>query len=574
MDSYKIATKAEAGKTLGVVNRDINVQASKFNGKRALPFLMCLDDAVDNLHNELQRSQLTGSNLQITPELLLDLLQFVMGFHLTIDDMTKAICQNGFWEPTTKIELPTMAFGVCIEEDLDKHLSTLYQEKKIGKKSIVFHRRHMFLNRLSGYFYIVLEQGHSKHALGTLERIMLLRDLFYKKGLLEAMIHVLPEGSEIEFGKDNLMKVTYPEGVTSESIYEGVGLSLSSMRGTTGTAEWNSYLHEIGLENLRLGAEKGNKNMAYLRKESLEIYKAYCSMPAFRDYFKRLYKVDIEQFSLVLPALMDNCYGNIHTVGVWQQDELLKKMRSIGKFNAGELVTLTNLLSSHTSEFQGLMKMGDCFLTNFRRLALSELSILDTCFNEFYDKNLKGKAFEEATRNLFRGKGLKTVSKSVEIFEPVLPADISLLLWGKRKQRTDIDAIAARKNQIVIVECKQVKGGRKHELHELHQFKKYVVELYYKTQWILSNFDKFKEYVGNTEWQNLDVQEDSRNYLFPLVVTNKAIEVKGERIFSVVTYKELKEILQCEWCIESEKEAGTVELETESRNIHLQWFSR
>jgi hypothetical protein len=50
-----------------------------------------------------------------------------------------------------------------------------------------------------------------------------------------------------------------------------------------------------------------------------------------------------------------------------------------------------------------------------------------------YDNDLKGKHFEAASRKMLKERGLIVLPRSVEIFEPMVPKDIALKLWGREK---------------------------------------------------------------------------------------------------------------------------------------------
>ena len=203
---------------------------------------------------------------------------------------------------------------------------------------------------------------------------------------------------------------------------------------------------------------------------------------------------------------------------------------------------------------------------------MAQLSLLDRCFDELYDNNLKGKAFENACRNMLEEKGLRTVPRRIDVFEPLLPLDVSVTLWGKQKMRTDIDVLANVKNNILVLECKEAKP-RLPQLREQNQFKKYIVEHIHKVKWISLNLEKLKNYIGIETWRSLKVDEGRTMRFFPLLVSNIVVESNEFRDAPITTFLELKEIISKDWAIASAGATGILEIEARGRTAKLPWFA-
>jgi hypothetical protein len=156
--------------------------------------------------------------------------------------------------------------------------------------------------------------------------------------------------------------------------------------------------------------------------------------------------------------------------------------------------------------------------------------------------------------------------------EPTLPLDISNLLWGKVKAQTDIDVIACLNNNVLVIECKEIKWHPSRH-REQNQFEKYLTEHYYKVKWILSNFKKFKNYVGHDQWISLGVSNKQPVYFFPLLVSNILVNLEEVKGAPLLTFLELKDITSKEWVVKSNGESGELETKIGGRVIALPWLS-
>jgi len=217
------------------------------------------------------------------------------------------------------------------------------------------------------------------------------------------------------------------------------------------------------------------------------------------------------------------------------------------------------------------ISIGDLVITSFRRLSVSRRSLLENCFNEYYEKDLKGKAFEDACRKLLRDNEYNTLSNSVDIFEPMVPLGISEKLWGKQKQRTDLDVIAHKNNQILVIECKEIKF-KLPGIREQNQFTKYVIEQFYRAKWISENFKKFKKYLDDSHLKELDIQSEQNFNFFPIVVTNRLVNIPELHKVPLITYSELRELVAKDWRVDSEDETGRSKIEIKGRVFQFPCF--
>jgi len=191
---------------------------------------------------------------------------------------------------------------------------------------------------------------------------------------------------------------------------------------------------------------------------------------------------------------------------------------------------------------------------------------------EVYNNDLKGISFENACRKLISSKGFLTVPRRVDVFESMIPTNISLLLWGKQKNRSDIDVLACFDNVIIVAECKKIKFRVGKE--KMKQLTNSAIEHYYKTKWISENIVKLEKYLGGSLSERLSVEKRKRVFLVPLMVTNKPLDIREGKIqpisFLELQAIDLKNEFRMTWSGQSE---GLIELQHSSRKFQIPWFS-
>ena len=425
------------------------------------------------------------------------------------------------------------------KNDIIDFVDKLKKEKSIGNKYIIRIQERLFLGRYPGAMFIILDSNIDKKIVLTLDKILALRQLMYKKGLLETMIYLAPIGTEVNFNEQGTF-IKYPEGFTFETAYKKRGLSHRLIESYTHLTFWNSNLPNQVQETIRTIQEgKGKKNIVNLKLEFNEIYLAYGSLPGFSKIFEDIHGIQLKVFLDIVNEFIFECYPNDNTLGIWKLSEL-SKGAICKKHKIIEVEKVVNILSNlnRSSVFHGMLVINDTIFSTFERLTYSTLFTLDKCFNTIYENDLKGKRFENATRKLLEEMGLLVLPESVEIFEPMIPKDIAHILWGKEKNRTDLDIIALKENALLIIECKESKF--KYSLSKQgNKFKNFVVEQYYRAKWISENFEKFTSYVQNN-CDALGINLSDKLLLFPLVVSNPLVNIDNFEGAPLITYSELK----------------------------------
>jgi len=468
-----IKTKAEAAKKLALNREDFVIQSSKLNCRKMIPILLCLDDAVSNLEKTVLTAHKVQNQFGEAPELYVSFFQFIQQWYRAIDKMIKSMLENGFDDPTTKIDLPKLDFGIYInneeqekfyrEEDFRQHLREMQKQGKIQKNPwILFVREADFLGgKAPGFFYLNINPDASKHVIAGMNLAIKLRDLFVQQEWLNSMIYEFPAGTEIEFDEMGSKRVSYPANFNLESTGED-GLTMRFLEATSTIPEWNSRIREISTINLKNESLRGAQNLCGLKAEWLELNKAYFGIRGFQEVFRKKYGLTLEIFSGIIVELLCMCYNEKdHAIGIWSVSDLIGNKELTKNFSPENVKSVIEILSTdkkRKTETLFILRLGDLILTNFRRLSVAQVAFPEYCFGEFYENGLKGPVFEEACRKLLREKGFQTLPSNVKIDEPMVPLEVALTLWRKQKQNTDLDVIAALGNIIILIECKEIKA--------------------------------------------------------------------------------------------------------------------
>lgn len=500
--------------------------------------------------------------------------QLITEWYRVINDLLILVLKNSAILPPKITTFPQFIFGICLQQNVDDYLLDLYKKGELDGNDLVLKKPRLFLNRFPGWFFIIVRGNTDVE--NMVYQIFDIRDLFYKEGLLETMLYIAPEGTTVEFDdKTGLRKITLPDNATVESVLEGKGISSRRIETYATVFDWNSFFRDLAIESLKsVEIGKGEKNLESLRREDKEIYSAYSQIEDYSKTFRKFYGIKLETFFDIVSEITYLCYNKTHTVGYWKYSDLLKEP-VLNRFMPKDIVhTIQFLSESSKSEksYYGFVLFGDNVLTSFRRLTVSRIILLEKCFGEVFSNDLKGKAFEEACRRLLSGRGLHTLHRRIDIFEPTVPDELAFALWGRQKQRTDIDVVSSKNNAIIIIECKEIKSSL--DNHHQSQFKKFVTEHFHKVKWIRDNFEKFESYVG-AEIATLSIDKKQPIYFFPLIVTNQLVTLSGLVETPLITYLELKEIISStDLRIGShDSESGILECKIGYRKIDLPWLS-
>jgi len=573
--SFKAKTKEDAGRELARVESEISRVVVSLDPLEFVPILLCLEDAINNLEITIIRSRRIEGNLY--EDRYFAASQFITEWYVMINDAITAILDNNHFSSKKEIaKLPELSFGIYFDKNLDEQLLLLCKKGELDPNDFIYRKPRIFLNKIPGWFYIAVHGKINRSFKERLEVLFNLRDLLFRRGLLETMLYVSPEGTEVEFDDTGLRKISLPTGVTAESVFEQQGMTPRLLETYASVFDWNSFFREIADENLK-HAEMGRNeaNIERLRKEDEEIFQAYDSIKSYSETFNEFYGVSFKTFFDFLSAVTYLCFPRRHTLRYWKFSDFLQETK-LKTFSTEEIKIVVDLLSESKvkKRYSGFVRFDDLIMTSFRRLTASRLILMEKCYSEALNNDLKGKAFEDACRKMLQSNDFKTINGRVDIPEPTMPYEASFALLGKQKQKTDLDVISSQNNAILVIECKEIKS-EKLKLRDEKQFKKYLVEHFFKIKWILDNFQKFENYAGGTLNDLLSVDTNKPVYLFPLLVTNILVNIEGIKETPLITYLELKEMISMKGLFTKTDgtASGAIEVEIKNHRISLPWIS-
>ena len=579
---FNVKTKAEAAKKLAQVKQEFMNQSSNLNRRRIIPALLCLEDAVYNIAIDILAAHRVDNHFEESPELYSSFIEFLVQWYFVSDEIISSVLKNGFDDPTTKIELPRITFGIytdkipdeCLEQGFQQNITSEIKKGRIPVNSMLFLKRKAdFLpgqEKAVGYYYAIINSDASKHIIASMNLVVKLRDLYVQESWLRAMIYDFPAGVEAEFNELGPVKIVYPKDFNYEEFSNEKGLSPRFLDTNFGVAEWNSNLREVSSNNLKLHKPKGLKNLSELRAEWQEINNACLKMKGFPAIFKKTYGLPLEVFNEILIELITKCYNsNGHMVGLWSISDLINDKR-LTKFSSQDIKQVINLLSRN-----GIRKMKSPFilsidnmiLTNFSRLQEAHLSFPQYCFDDFYEDGLKGPVFEEACRRVLRDKGISTVPNCIKINEPMISENVSQEIGIKYKLNTDLDVVASHGNFLLLIECKEIKSIVPRE-YELNRFEKYIKEMFWRAKWVSSNLERLKNHVGDA-WASLHIDLKQPVTIIPLVVSNNVVDVEIESYPPLITANELKDVLSMEIFVKPKGEMGNLSFRVGSKDVSL-----
>jgi hypothetical protein len=541
--------KAAIGRRLAQANSDIQAMSAKLNKSISIPLLLCLEDAMQSLQIDgaRQYQQNQPGNIKVSKGVYLLTNMFFARFFGELDDTLSSISANGFSAPSKVGSLPEVISGLYTNQTVDNYLQERVSRgelEEVDKKRNFIYDLKLSHFLFKGGLVIILRDATRKQE-EVMKRILKLRDVFGRKSLFEKMLG-LPDGYRVEWGEDGtLERAVLPEGEIESA--EQIDSDLRVLETDTYVPDWNSAFMEAGAETLKLAPKKGKANFALIEKESREFFKAYRTMEGYPETFKQLFGIDYDSFFNVIGCMIRLCYDKPHTVGIWEPFELSKKIKTKTHVRPSTIRKVTRLLSTAPELVRtgcAAIVLDSKILVNFHRLTLARLVLSENCFEEACSTDLKGPTFEEACRKLMLKKGLATLPTSVDIPEPMLPKQVSIKLWNRQKNESEIDVVSCYDNRIVVIECKEIKLAKKsRKLRKLilKKFERYSTDHFYRTRWIAESVGKFERYVGKNLSAALSIDKSKNINFFPLIVTNKHVEIEGKEV-PVITYRELGDI--------------------------------
>ena len=203
------------------------------------------------------------------------------------------INKQGFYDPSTKIKTEGIAFGISLEEDYEsdiiKFTNELREKGLIGKNPIVITKPYILLEKFPAVSFFIMRKDVHKHFFRKFNKLLSLREAYYKKMILHQMIYYCPDGTELTFGENGSTEIIYPEGFEPETVLKKWGIDQRTVDSYTPVSDWNSSFLDVSFITMRDTLnEKGKDNIKNLVEEREESYKAYNSMKGFPENFEKI----------------------------------------------------------------------------------------------------------------------------------------------------------------------------------------------------------------------------------------------------------------------------------------------
>jgi hypothetical protein len=566
---YGLINKAEVGRRLALVNDKIQEKSSKISHSSSIVLLLCLEDAIESSLIDGMR-QIQIGTLLLDRKTLMMIQKFFVELFREFNECVSLISQNGIKHDVTP-KLPEIFFELYLQQSFEECIRGLINEGIIDKRSrkndVIYHRE-IAADSSVGGFIVGLQKGTSSNKTNLL-KILELRELIYSRKILDDLLRT-PFGTRAKFDKNgNLIDVLTPTNSLEEEI-EG---AVRSFHTISFVPDWNSDFREITSKTLssETPLAKSLENNEQVKKELNAISDAFQTIEGFSIEFQKHLKISYAIFSKIITEITLLTLESKYNVILYEKLKLIKLLGKKTRISTHKIVRVIQLLleSKEMKEIRcNAFLINGYFFVNFHRLNKALYIFSEDFFTTYYDDSMKGFPFENSCRKFFEKNGFSTIPRRLEIFEQILPTDVSLNLWKKVKKRTDIDGLCWKDNIIFVLECKDnIMSTNKEKIKVI---KNSAIENYYKAVWLANNREKLQDYIGNTMGETL-----SKKPLFfiPLLITSKAVNV-DLAINQPMTYVELKEINLQDFSklVTSAEKEGTMEVTTTGKKFILPWI--
>lgn len=140
MTRFRATTKAEAGKQLALIKKEILDTSSKLNCMNLIPLLLRFEDAINNLEISCLKSIRVDKELSQEQDLYLSAAQFINQWYQVINNCIIEISDNGFCMPPKTTELPEFCFGICFQQNLGDYLLELYEKGDFDENDLIIRK--------------------------------------------------------------------------------------------------------------------------------------------------------------------------------------------------------------------------------------------------------------------------------------------------------------------------------------------------------------------------------------------------------------------------------------------------
>jgi len=396
---------------------------------------------------------------------------------------------------------------------------------------------------------LVLEKGKNSPILPTVHTFFELRELLIRKISIDTYLKLQNGRATMTFDTNGFIHIEQDEHREFDKFVLRHLYSPRDLLCVPAIREWRSEFRSKAMKTLKNLSTKGDRNLEFLQEEFTEIERSYMTIPGFQETFEQRYGVTLYAFLKMVKNIELLSYGKRHTVLKLPRHKFKKsidKGTQIGTKEVERFVDLFTFPRNVNYETPTLLFESNGFIfTNFRRIHMGALFVVEDCFYDYCEANIKGEIFEGLVRDTIKKYDWHTVEANVEVNAEYMPRDVSLALFNKVKKRTDIDVLGRRKNALIVIECKEIKWDRlkRRKTRMINLFRKYEADTFYKVRWVASEYTKFLNMLSLEQRNSLNLIDSNPSVAIALLVSNiPVVDLDGTPI--TVTPTELEQILK------------------------------
>jgi len=553
-EKITISNKEEAGRYGNKIDEEIGKLLGTLPIVDGVVTALSVDDAIDNLRIQLLRSieldKTVQSFVQKAPNWLPATHAQLDLWFVVCDDIIRRVITGGSRQLTNTYETPKINSGLNFNLSMESFIELLYSEGKVvGDDIIVFAKYSLFQSVFPFNLVLVLEKGKNSPILPTVHTFFELRELLTRKISIDTYLK-LPNGrATVAFDSTGFIHIEQDEHREFDKFVLRRLYSPRDLLCVPAIREWRSEFRSKAVKTLKNLSTKGDRNLEFLQEEFAEIERSYMTIPGFQETFEHRYGVTLYAFLKMIKNIQLLSYDKRHTVLKVPTHKFKKSIGKGAQIGTKQVKRFVDLFTFPRNVSYGtpalLYEWNGFIFTNFRRIHMGALFVVEDCFYDYCEANIKGEIFEGLVRDTIKKYDWHTVEENIEVNAEYMPRDLSLALFNKVKKRTDIDVLGRRKNALIVIECKEIKWDRltRRKTRMINLFRKYEAETFYKVRWVASEYIKFLNMLSLEQRNSLNLFDSNPSVAIALLVSNiPVIDLDGTPI--TVTPTELEQILK------------------------------
>ncbi len=491
--------KEEYAQEIPKLKEKVLTFASSHNRSDVILALLSLEDAYDNLANKLLPMTLFPEKLpaETTHAEQLALQNHVHLKKALVEGGLRFALEYGKRRMKTIDMMPAIEVGVS-GEDPDAFLEKSIQNGRVGPADSWRVDRFRLLGYAEGSEIVIIEDAKDTPLEDIiLDTLLWLEDIYRVSFFSTAMQRNLVL-SKIQ-GKTGsyVYNATTPDPELIERVKES--LILNHFDPSASAVTWSSDFQDASMDTILHTVDKGlgsKENQDAMQRENDEAYKGFTSFEGYSSSFKERFGYSVEEFKNVCQSLKDLARARPpHSIWYGAPNKLtsrIEKDTRIGKRSVR--LILDSMIWDHNLPpfLFPMYRLESFFVFSLWRVMLAEASRLELHFADSVNNDVKGKAFERACRTLLSKHGFLVLPERLPVNGEYLPREVSMNLWGRVKNQTDIDVVGQKGRFILVLECKETKRPDVKMLKKVHFLEKCAEELSYKTKWMIEQYKSAK----------------------------------------------------------------------------------